>query len=134
MPADTVRVRGMRELSQAFARADRDTRLGLRKAFREVGRPVAEDAEQLARANISHIGEKWPRMRVGVTQKLVYVAPRQRGIRTRGADPRKRPNLATLLMEKAMEPALERNAPTIERRVEAALDEVADKFNRGGAV
>jgi hypothetical protein len=72
----------------------------------------------------------WSRMRVGVTRNLVYVAPRQKG--TRGRGPRRRPKFADLLMGRAMEPALERNTPGIERHFDQLLDQVADGFNRGG--
>ncbi len=68
-------------------------------------------------------------MRTGITQKLVYVAPRRRGLKQgRG----KRPNLAPLMMGRAMEPALEKNRPEVEREIERLLDTVADDFNRGG--
>jgi hypothetical protein len=68
-------------------------------------------------------------MRVGVTRNLVYVAPRQKG--TRGRGPRRRPNLADLLMSRAMEPALERHTGEIEQRFDELLGHVTDNFNRG---
>jgi hypothetical protein len=134
MPATgpAVEVRGLRELQAAFAKADRETRLGLRGALREIAEPVRRDAETLATSSIPRIGPKWSKMRTGVTRKLVYVAPRQRGVKTRGADPRRRPNLATLLMDRAMEPALESHEPALELAVDHMLDEVANDFNRGG--
>jgi hypothetical protein len=68
-------------------------------------------------------------MRIGVTRTLVYVAPRQRGVRGQG--PKRRPNLADLMMSRAMEPALERHAGELEANVERMLDRVADQFNHG---
>ncbi len=127
MPATgAILVKGLRDLNRALKHADRDTRLGIRKVERQVAEPVRVEAQELAVREISHIGTEWSRMRIGVTQKLVYVAPKQR--RKRGTP---RPNLAGLLMTKAMEPALERHRTEIERNMEQALDEMADNFNRG---
>lgn len=128
--AVAVIVKGYRELHIALAKADRDTRLGVRRELREVAKPVQQDAQILALARITHIprSPQWARMRVGVTRKVTYVAPRQRGQR-RG--PLKRPNLAGLLLEQAMEPALQRNETETVRRFERMLDKVATDFNRG---
>lgn len=132
MPTTTgVKVRGLREAQRAFARAGRDAKKRVRDELRHVADPVARTAEGYARSRIENIGEKWPLMRVGVTTRVVYVAPKQRGVRGRGS-PRKRPNLAELLMARAMEPALTANAGEVERGVERALDRIADEFNRGG--
>jgi hypothetical protein len=68
-------------------------------------------------------------MRTGITRKVVYVAPRQRGVKTRGADPRRRPNLAQLLLDRAMEPALDRHEHEIVEAFDRLLDKMADDFN-----
>jgi hypothetical protein len=128
-----VLVEGERELFRAFAKADRDSRLFVRHEFRQIAEPIRSDAEQLALGQIHNMPKspKWARMRTGVTQRLVYVAPRQKGVRGRG--PKRRPNFGDLLMGRAMEPALERNEAGIERAVERAFDEIIDRFNQGGA-
>lgn len=131
----TIRVQGLHELQAALAKADRQTRLGVRGALRQVAEPVQRGAEELARANISRIGRKWSKMRVGVTQNLVYVAPRQRGHRGgRGPASRYRSDqlFADRLMDRAMQPALDRYASGIEARFEGFLDRIADDFNHGG--
>lgn len=122
-----VRVSGLSDLNRALRRTDRDVRNGIRKELRVVAEPVRIDAEGLAVQRISSIGRVWPRMRVGITTDSVYVAPRNRG--TRLAE-RKRPNLAPLLMDRAMQPALERHAPEIERELGDVLDRVAENFSR----
>jgi hypothetical protein len=126
-----VVVRGMREFQAALARADRESRLGVRHELRDVARPIANYAQQLAQSTIAGMSTspQWARMRIGVTRTLVYVAPRQRG--TRGRSPRGRPNLADLLMNRAMQPALERHRGELEVNVERMLDRVADQFNHG---
>ena len=63
-------------------------------------------------------------MRTGVTQTLVYVAPRKRGVKTRGSDPRRRPNLGTLLADRALEPALRQH----EHRIEADFDRMLGRL------
>lgn len=127
MPASTaVSVRGLRELNQAFARADKDTRKFVREAEKEVAEPIRVTAEHMAATNIRKIGQRWPQMRIGVTTKVVYVAPKSKG--RKGS---KRKNLAGLLMDKAMQPALDRHRGRVEHDLEKALDKMADHFNRG---
>jgi hypothetical protein len=127
--ASAVRVEGLRDLNKALARADRDVRLGVRKALREVAEPVRADAERLAASEIRNLneGDPWSRMRVGVTKTLVYVAPKKRGSK-RGLQ--KRTNLAPLLAGRAMEPALEQNEDNVERAMQHVIDTAADRFNR----
>jgi hypothetical protein len=89
-------------------------------------------AETLAQSQIGNMSSspRWSRMRIGVTRNLIYVAPRQRG--TRGRRPGGRPKLAGLLMDKAMQPSLDRHAHEIEYRFEHLIDTVADTFNHRG--
>ena len=127
MPAVAgIKVRGFTELHRALRNADKETRLGIRKVEREAAEPVRVEAQELAAREISHIGTEWAAMRTGITTKLVYVAPRRR--RKKGTP---RPNLAGLLMTKAMEPALDRHSEQIERSMEQALERMSDNFNRG---
>lgn len=132
MPAEgTVRVRGLRELSRAFARAEGDLKRDLRDRLKDAAEPVREDAEELASSRIRNIGPRWQRMRVGVTQRLVYVAPRERGVTARGSFSRRRPNLAPLLMDQAMQPALDRNRDTVIRGIEDMLDDIGRDWEHG---
>lgn len=127
-----VVVRGLRETTAAFSKAEKQTKALWRDGLRTVAEPVQLDAEGFARTRISRIGPRWYRMRIGVTQKLVYVAPRERGLKTRGDDRRRRPKFGTLLMDRAMDPALERHESEIEGAFEQMLDRVADAFDQGG--
>jgi hypothetical protein len=124
-----IYIQGLRETSAAYSKLERDTRAGLRAGLRDVAEPVRRTAEALSQARITRIGRKWWKMRVGVTRTLVYVAPRQRGITGRGPDPRRRPRFADLLLERAMEPALEQNEAKVERAVDRLLDHVIDDFD-----
>lgn len=127
-----VVLRGMRELQAAFARADRDTKTFTRKALADVAEPIRGEAEGLATSRIPRIGPRWGRMRVGVTRTVVYVAPREKGARKSVS--RRRPRFGTLLMERAMEPALEKHEADVEHRLDQALELMADRFNRGGTL
>jgi hypothetical protein len=102
--------------------------------FRAVAEPVRRDAETNAQERIPRVGDRWYRMRTGVSRKLVYVAPRQRGVKRQGDARRRRPKFGDLLMDRAMEPALEQHGPEIEAAVERALDQIANDFNHGGPV
>jgi hypothetical protein len=123
-----VAVKGLGDVVRGLKTVERDVRLGVRKELRGGAEPVRATAQELAVEGITNIGPVWPRMRVGVTQKAVYVAPRAR---SRGRRSGRRPNLAGLLMERAMEPALERHQDEVVRKIERALDRACSRFNRG---
>jgi hypothetical protein len=123
-------VSGLRELQQAAAQAGKAAQVEVQRALKTVGEPVRAAAESRAVEQISHIGDQWSQMRVGVTRKLIYVAPKQRGRQGRRNPALKRPNLALLLLERAMEPALDANRGRIEHDMESALERVADVFER----
>ena len=124
-----IYVTGLRELSAAYSKLERDTRLGLRHGLHDAAEPVRRDAESLAQAQISRIGRNWWKMRTGISRNLVYVAPVQRGVKTKGRQQLARPNLADLLIDRAMEPALHRNEAEVERGIQLVLDHAIDTFN-----
>jgi len=120
---------GFRELNLAYKGAERDVRLRWRANLRRVAEPVRRDIERLAMSSIRRMpgSPKWARMRVGVTQRVVYVAPRQKGTHGRGRG--RRPNLGDLLMDRAMEPGLERNEEEMFHNLEQLMDRIAADFN-----
>lgn len=128
-----IRVRGLRDLQRAFALADKRLAKDLRVRLAEAAEPVRYDASQLAGKRIRNLLSPtaevdWSAMRVGVTRSVVYVAPVERGRRSRANRRIRRPNLATLLMGRAMEPALQRNLGTVETAVGRALDTVGQAW------
>jgi hypothetical protein len=129
MPAvtNTVRVEGLRDLHRAFQVADRKQAADLKSTLRRVAEPVRVESEMLAASGIPRVGMVWSRMRVGVTQTSVYIAPRQRGSRS---GRRRRPNLAGLLLDRAMVPAITHNQPRVVREVEQMLDDVGRAWER----
>lgn len=128
--AAAVTLRGLAELERLMAAAGPEAKRALNAELRSVAEPIRSDVERLAVAGIPRIGPKWSRMRIGVTRKAVYVAPRQRGVKGRGDDPRRRPKFADLLLERAMDPALKRNEPLIQRRVDELFHRIANEWNR----
>src|SRR5215471_13089965 len=127
-----IYVTGLRELSAAFSKLERETRLGLRAEERAIAEPVRRDAEALAPERLTRIG-RWAKMRTGITQSVVYVAPREHGRRGRGfrTERQRRSDqiFAGRLMDWAMEPALHRHEAEIERQIEQVLDHATDTFN-----
>lgn len=129
MPANSIRLHGFRELDRAFGVADKTLRKELRDAYKDVAEPVRRDAEFLALNEIDNIGVAWSRMRTRVTQRAVWVAPVERGVKTRGRERLRRPNLAPLLLEQ-MEEALDQNVGEVEDRLEDMLDSVGRAWER----
>jgi hypothetical protein len=128
-PVGPVRIHGLRELNRAFNRADKTLKAEWRSKQRALGEPVRAQAESRALAEIRNMpsSPQWGTMRVGVTTRVVYVAPRARG--TKGAAAR--PNLARLLLDKAMIPALNANQASLLHRVEGMLDTMGRSWAAG---
>lgn len=121
-----VRVEGLAELQRAFGVADRKLATELRKGLRDSAEPVRAEAEARAGTEIRNNdapgegAQDWRRMRVGVTKTSVYVAPRARAT----AGPRKRRNLADLMLGRSLEPALDANVSDVTRRLDEVLGTV----------
>lgn len=114
-----VYVSGLRELQRAFAQIDTGLKAELTREIALAAGPAQYRAESLAVANIRNIGLLWSSMRLGVSAGLVYLAP---AMRRRGGSPR--PNLAPLLMNRAMLPGVEETMPEIEQRLDGWLDQL----------
>ena len=114
-----IRVTGLAQLQRVFAVMGKDAERGLRKDLRKIAEPVRVKAAGLSRSEVSHIGDRWARARLGVSGRaVVYVVPTSR---RRGGSPR--PNLGALLQERAYQPALEQSQGEVVRGVEAFLDD-----------
>lgn len=130
--AEAIRVENLAAVQRALARTEKDIRIGFRHELREAVEPVRATASTLSHTRIRNLdeGEPWTQMRVGVTRNLVYVAPKQRGVKSRGRHALRRPAFGILLGERAMQPSLDIERPEIERAVSQLLDDAARKFNR----
>ncbi len=118
-----IRVEGLRELQRGLRGMNRDLGKQLTLELREVAEDVKTLAQEKAVANIPNIGDDWSRMRIGVTTKMVYVAPARR---RRGGSPRK--NLAGLLVSRAMQPAADEEHGRLVVKTEAMLDRLEFEY------
>lgn len=128
--ADKVLVKGLRELQVATTLLQKGLASDIREGLKSAAEPVRREAEISAGSEISGMVRsrvKWQGMRVGVTKSLVYVAPTQRSTRQPG---RARPNLAPLLLNKAMLPALAHNAGKVEQEVGDAVDDALRRWEQ----
>lgn len=116
-----VQVEGYRELMRSFALIQNELRTGLRGQIAEAVQPARDKAEGLAIGSIKNIGDRWSRMRIGITTTAVYLAPKAR---RRGGSPR--PNLGPLLMKDSMLPAVEEALPAVRQRLEGWLDQLGE--------
>jgi hypothetical protein len=115
----------LKDLQHAWAVADKETSKELRQALKLAAEPVRADAQSLAAHTIRRNTPEWERMRVGVTSRSVYVAPKAKGTRQRQL---RRPKFANLLASRAMQPALDRNIRQVEAKVDDALATVGRKW------
>lgn len=125
--ASAVRVEGLRELERAFAAADRELHRDFRDALEEAAAPVRSEAQALAGSGVIrnlHAGDDWTRMRTGVGRTIAYVVPVERGVNSRGNARRRRRRFGDLLLGRAMQPALDRNAAKVEQRFGELIDDV----------
>lgn len=125
MAAGAIRVTGLRELSRDFRKISKDLSKELTKELKNAAEPVRTGAEQLALSRIRNMSSspQWAVMRIGVSraQGAVYMVPDQRGGRGSG-----RTNLKNLLLERAMDPALEENADKVKDNINDVLGSVFD--------
>lgn len=125
MPAGEVRVQGLRELNAAFGRISTQLKRDRASELAAAAEPVRARATDLAGSEIRNIGDQWSQMRIGVTTKVVYVAPKQRRKRGHSGARYGRPNLGTLLMNRAMQPALDEKAPEVYGLIDVMLGRFA---------
>jgi hypothetical protein len=128
--AGAVELQGFKELQSSLKRMALAVPVALSGELVKVAEPVRRAAELKSGEEIRNILSPtaevdWWRMRTGITTREVYVAPKQRGVRS---GPRKRPNLALLLLEKAMKPALAENEGNVLRGVENVLDGLVKRY------
>ena len=124
MPQGAVRIKGLRELQRDFKKMSKELSRELRSELKEAAEPVQRRAEELAFSEIRNmpLSPQWARMRIGVSAKSVYVVPLSRSRGGKGRGRRRRPNLAPLMLERAMDPALEQKQGEVVQRLERMLD------------
>jgi hypothetical protein len=123
--------RSLVDLTRLLQQADVAYKDGIREQLDESIQPLAAEVEALALAGVRRMprSPQWSDMRTGVAPDVAYVVPVQRGVKK--ANRRARPNLATLMLGRAMNPALEHQKPRIEREFDVLFGRVAADFNGG---
>lgn len=127
---DAIIIENLDELTRAFSMVEEDIGKDLREGFRSAAEPVRSDAEARALTSIRRMTIPWSRMRVGITRRWVYVAPNERGVKSSGMQSRRRPNLAGLLRDRALDPAAEQNIEVVERETIDVLNDLARAWSR----
>lgn len=130
--AEAVRITGLRELERAFKLYGRGLEKGLREAMEAGAEVVRPDAVSLTRSSLKPaVNVDWSLMRVGVARRIAYVAPVQRGNRSRRPSSRARgAKFKDLVIERALQPALDANVQKVEREFSDALDDLARMWSR----
>jgi len=124
-----INVKGLAETYRAFGNISEDVQDELRDGLEEVGKPVQALGERYALERIRNMPRSpaWAEMRIGVSKReaLVYMVPDNTGRAGRGRGKRKRKNLASLLMNRAMDTAGEDNVDTTARELEKVIDKLS---------
>jgi hypothetical protein len=116
----TLVLKGYDDFLRATDRASRESKRYVRETFREVGDDVRKDS---ATRLTKYSPRSAARIRTVVRRRGISVEQTLR--RTTGL----RPDFGALQMRRALVPALDDNAPALERKLEHAMDRVADHFD-----
>jgi hypothetical protein len=118
--AFAVELDGLVEMQRALSQLEPAIGRQLTADLKKAGEPVAVTAETFAVNEIRNMSKspKWSKFRVGSYVGVIYIAPKQKGTKVRA---RRRPNLAGLLMDRAMEPALSANESFVAGAADAAV-------------
>lgn len=120
MADGAIKVRGLKELTKSFRGISKDLTKELSGELKAAAEPVRSRAEGLALTEIRNMpaSPRWAGMRIGVStaRGAVFMVPAARSRRRT-----KRPNLARLLMERAMDPALAQNTDKVVANIDDLL-------------
>lgn len=120
-----IKVEGLREMKRASRAAGKACQKEVTAALKDVGGPVADEAERLAQSTIRNATPRWTAMRVASTARAVSILPKARRA---GGSPRG--NYGGLLMRSMWQANENKQDETVER-FEDALDKIGHVFQRG---
>lgn len=131
MAEKAVRIEGLRELEAAFRLYGRGMEKGIREALEAGAEVVRPDAATFTAGIVKRSEVDWTQMRVGVTRRVGYVAPVQRGKFSK-RNPRRygRSKFKARVLEFALEPALTQNTERVAQEFEDALADLARLWSR----
>jgi hypothetical protein len=126
---NAIYVNGFENVSRSFARVSKAANSNLRNRLKEAAEPVREAAQEYGPGRIRNLkhgsgpsGANWGAVRIGVTQRAVYIAPVERGRGTN--EKRRRPNFKTLMLERAYEPAVADHRTEVVDRLGRIFDDI----------
>lgn len=130
--SDSIKLEGLAGLNRAFKLVEASAQTELHLSLIAAATPVRTTATALAISEIPRLplAERsltWSQMRIGQTLREVYVAPVNRGTRILS---RKRPKFASLMLERAMVPALDQNRAQIIAHIELMLQHLGKKWEQ----
>ena len=102
----------------------------LRQQLIAAAAPVQRAAEGRALSSIRKMDLAWSQMRIGQKRSVVYIVPKQKGRRSKANPSLRRPNLKTLLLDRALIPALNSRKDEVEERLVHMLGVVGNKWER----
>lgn len=122
--AGTIIIEGLDQIQRDLASSMPEVEKAVKIGIRDAAVPAAKLAENLSLTKIRNMrrSPKWSVNRIGVLRSAVYIAPVKRGVKTRGPDPRRRPNLVALMLGRAYEPAVDVMGPVVEQQVLRVID------------
>ncbi len=106
-----------------------------RKGMLEGAEPIRREAESLAQSDISGMKRAkkdpppWSLQRDGATVHEVYIAPKERGVKSKTDRSRRRPNFVGIMFGKSYDPAFEHGKPAVVAFVDQWLNMVSGEFN-----
>jgi hypothetical protein len=125
MAKETVRVKGLQELTRDFKKISKDLSKEITKGLTHAAEPVRAGAEPLALGQIRNMPRtpKWAAMKIATSSAKGTVKMFPAVKRAGGSG---RPNLKGLLLERSMEPALEQNADRVRGNINDLLGNIFD--------
>ncbi len=114
--------------------------IAARKGMLEGAEPIRKDAEDLARSDISGMKRAkkspppWSLQREGATIHEVYIAPVERGVKSKTDPSRRRPNFVGVMFGKSYDPAFEKGKAGVVVFVDKWLTGVSTAFNSSGGI
>lgn len=136
---NTIRVTGFQNVSRSFSRVSKTAKKNLNVRLKEAIEPVRESAQELGPARIRNLrvgrsrnNIRWDAVRSGVTQRAAYIAPVERGVKSRGNARFRRgtsagtgpPSFDDLVLDRAYEPALAMNRSEVVERFGRIFDDI----------
>lgn len=125
-----ILVEGFAEINRSLARSGPLVYKAMRQGLLEAAEPVRQDAGRLSQIEISGMKRAkakpppWSIQRTGQTTHEVYIAPKERGVKSRTDRSKRRPKFKAIMLGKSYEPALARDSMLVKASVDAWLTKI----------